>query len=145
MWGLMTAGWRSLSCRSSCRSLGLSSKYVCQIKEVSYSGPSTWESNWLKSTNLEFLWIEQLLFDLLQSGLLHRLLCDRSHGILGKLYHTRDFRWTKPQYSFSAIRGHKHTRHLYLNPSISSILKPYGFKTHSVSENRDFIIQIYFI
>ena len=27
-WGLTTAGWRSLSCLSSCRSLGLSSKYV---------------------------------------------------------------------------------------------------------------------
>lgn len=38
-------------------------------------------------THLEFFWIEQLLLDLLQSGLLHRLLGHWTHRVLGTKMH----------------------------------------------------------
>ncbi len=95
MCGWMTAGWRSLSCLSSCRSLGLSSKYVWDLAEKhsvttrSHTSPHLCLCGRVTFTHLEFFWVEQLLLDLLESGFPHRLFGHWTHRVLQtkKIHH----------------------------------------------------------
>lgn len=96
------------------------------------------------STYFKLFWIQQLLLDLLQPGLSHCLLGHRAHGVLHtdraskrrQLYITdRKPTQTRARWSTSSSRmadgpwWRTLTRHLYLKPSISSILNSYGFNT----------------
>lgn len=111
-------------------------------------------------THLEFFWIEQLLFDLLQSGLLHCLLCHWTHGILHtntRNVHHPNASFFSPCWSFNPNKllvlfgfvwlvtdmRRMLTLHLYLKPSISSILNSYGFRTQSdVSKKTKYMFHI---
>ena len=60
---------------------GTEVKAVVQIRRSLFIWPSCVRS---ADTHLQFLRVEQLLLDLPQPGLLHRLLGHRAHGILGR-------------------------------------------------------------